>query len=120
RDLRSLAVEAGRKCFENGQVQADQIESFFLGNFAGPSFVGQNHLAPYVSTAMGINGVPATRVEAACASSGSAFYHGWTEVAAGVRDIVMIAGVEKMTSQTTARTSEILAEAGDCSGEMKA
>src|SRR5581483_2046904 len=35
-------------------------------------------------------------------------------------DLVMIAGVEKMTSQTTARVSEILAEAGDCSGEMKA
>jgi acetyl-CoA C-acetyltransferase len=120
RDLRSLAVEAGQKALADANVKPAQIESFFLGNFAGPSFVGQNHLAPYVSTAIGINGVPSTRVEAACASSGSAFYHGWTEVAAGVRDIVMIVGVEKMTSQTTARTSEILAEAGDCSGEMKA
>ncbi len=120
RDLRSLAVEAGQKALANANVRPAQIESFFLGNFAGPSFVGQNHLAPYVSTALGIQGVPATRVEAACASSGSAFYHGWTEVAAGVRDLVMIVGVEKMTSQTTARTSEILAEAGDCSGEMKA
>ena len=120
RDLRSLAVEAGQRSLAKANVRPAQIESFFLGNFAGPSFVGQNHLAPYVSTAIGINGVPATRVEAACASSGSAFYHGWTEVAAGVRDIVMVVGVEKMTSQTTARTSEILAEAGDCSGEMKA
>src|SRR5207302_3635095 len=108
------------KCLANGHMSPAQIESFYLGNFAGPSFVGQNHLAPYVSMALGVKGVPATRIEAACASSGSAFYHGWTEVAAGVRDIVMIAGVEKMTSQTTARTSEILAEAGDCSGEMKA
>ena len=120
RDLRSLAVEAGQKALDNANVNPGQVESFFLGNFAGPSFVGQNHLAPYVSTALGITGVPATRVEAACASSGSAFIHGWTEVVAGVRDIVMVVGVEKMTSQTTARVSEILAEAGDCSGEMKA
>ena len=120
RDLRSLAVEAGEKALKNGHVRPDQIESFYLGNFAGPSFVGQNHLAPYVSTALGIQGVPSTRIEAACASSGSAFFHGWAEVAAGINDIVMIAGVEKMTSQPTARVSQILAEAGDCSGEMKA
>jgi acetyl-CoA C-acetyltransferase len=120
RDLRSLAVEAGEKALKNGAVRPDQIESFYLGNFAGPSFVGQNHLAPYVSTALGIQGVPSTRIEAACASSGSAFFHGWAEVAAGINDIVMVAGVEKMTSQPTARVSQILAEAGDCSGEMKA
>jgi len=120
RDLRSLATEAGRKCLASAQLAPRAIESFFLGNFAGPSFVGQNHLAPYVSTAIGIRGVPATRIEAACASSGSAFYHAWTEVAAGIHDIVMVVGVEKMTSQSTARVSEILAAAGDCSGEMKA
>jgi acetyl-CoA C-acetyltransferase len=120
RDLRSLAVEAGQRCLQNGRVALAQVESFYLGNFAGPAFVGQNHLAPYVSTALGILGVPATRIEAACASSGSAFFHAWTEVAAGVYDIVMVVGVEKMTSQPTARVSEILAEAGDCAGEMKA
>ncbi len=120
RDLRSLAVEAGQKALKDGGVAPDQIESFYLGNFAGPSFVGQNHLAPFVSTALGIHGVPSTRIEAACASSGSAFFHAWAEVAAGINDIVMVAGVEKMTSQPTARVSEILAEAGDCSGEMKA
>lgn len=118
--MRSLAIEAGEKALKDGGVRTNQIESFFLGNFAGPSFVGQNHLAPYVSTALGIQGVPATRIEAACASSGSAFFHGWAEVAAGINDIVMVAGVEKMTSQPTARVSQILAEAGDCSGEMKA
>ncbi len=120
RDLRSLAVEAGEKCLRNAQPQPAQVESFYLGNFAGPSFVGQNHLAPYVSTALGITGVPSTRIEAACASSGSAFFHAWTEVAAGVYDVVMVVGVEKMTSQPTARVSQILAGAGDCSGEMKA
>ena len=88
RDLRSLAVEAGEKCLKNAAVSPGQIESFYLGNFSGPSFVGQNHLAPFVSTALGITGVPSTRIEAACASSGSAFFHGWAEVAAGINDIV--------------------------------
>jgi len=120
RDLRSLAVEAGEKCLKNGQVSPSQVEAFYLGNFAGPSFTGQNHLAPYISTALGIRDVPATRFEAACASSGSAFFHAFSAVASGLYDCVMVAGVEKMTSQPTARVTEILAGAGDCADEIKA
>ena len=120
RDLRSLAVEAGQKCLASANVKPAQIEAFYLGNFAGPSFVGQNHLAPYVAGAMGITGVPATRFEAACASSGSAFYHAVMAVAAGIHDLVLISGVEKMTSQPTPRVAEILAGAGDSTGEVRA
>src|SRR5260221_7717466 len=120
RDLRGLAVEAGEKCLQDAHTVPSQVEAFFLGNFAGPSFVGQNHLAPYISNALGIHEVPATRIEAACASSGSAFFHAVSAVAAGLYEVVLVAGVEKMTSQPTARVTEILASAGDCSGEIKA
>ncbi len=120
RDLRSLAVEAGQKALEDAHVTPAQIEAFYLGNFAGPSFVGQNHLAPYVSNAIGLHGVPATRFEAACASSGAAFFQAVSSVAAGIYDIVMVNGVEKMTSQTTPRVTEILAAAGDVGGEVRA
>jgi acetyl-CoA C-acetyltransferase len=120
RDLRSLALEAGDKCLKNGHVSPSQVEAFYLGNFAGPSFTGQNHLAPYISTALGIRDVPATRFEAACASGGTAFFHAFSAVAAGIYDCVLVLGVEKMTSQSTARVTEVLASAGDCSGEMKA
>jgi acetyl-CoA C-acetyltransferase len=120
RDLRSLAVEAGEKCLQNGHVKPSQVEAFYLGNFAGPSFTGQNHLAPYISTALGIHEVPATRFEAACASSGSAFFHAVSGVGSGLYDLVMVLGVEKMTSQPTPRVTEILASAGDCSGEIRA
>jgi acetyl-CoA C-acetyltransferase len=119
-DIRALAVRAGEKCLANARVPRQKIESFYLGNFAGPAFVGQNHLAPYVSMALGIEGVPATRVEAACASSGSAFFHAWAELASGIYDLVMVVGVEKMTSQPTARVTEILASAGDLTGEIRA
>jgi acetyl-CoA C-acetyltransferase len=120
RDLRSLAVEAGEKCLADGHVSPSQVEAFYLGNFAGPSFVGQNHLAPYIAGAMGINGVACTRFEAACASSGSAFFHAVSAVAAGLYDVVLVIGVEKMTSQTTPKVTEILASAGDTCGEVRA
>ncbi|BDC52015.1 acetyl-CoA acetyltransferase [Bryobacterales bacterium F-183] len=120
RDLRSLAVEAGTRCLEDANAQASQVEAFYLGNFAGPSFVGQNHLAPYVAGAMGITGVPATRFEAACASSGSAFYHAVMAISAGIHDTALVVGVEKMTSQPTPKVAEILAGAGDSMGEVRA
>jgi acetyl-CoA C-acetyltransferase len=119
-DLRSLAVEAGQKCLADAHVSPSQVEAYYLGNFAGPSFVGQNHLAPYIAGAMGITGVPCTRFEAACASSGSAFYHAVSSVAAGLNDVALVAGVEKMTSQTTPKVTEILAGAGDTCGEVRA
>src|ERR1700736_1153294 len=120
RTLRSLAVEAGEKCMENAGVSPSQIEAFYLGNFAGPSFVGQNHLAPYIAGSLGLTGVPCTRFEAACASGGSAFFHAVSNVAAGLNDIVLVAGVEKMTSQSTPRVTEILAGAGDMAVEGRA
>ncbi len=120
RDLRSLAVEAGQKCIQDANVSPSKVEAFYLGNFAGPSFVGQNHLAPYIAGAMGITGVPATRFEAACASSGAALFHAVSAVGAGLYDVVLVGGVEKMTSQPTPKVTEILAGAGDMCGEGRA
>jgi acetyl-CoA C-acetyltransferase len=120
RDLRSLAAEAIEQALEDAHLAAATVEAFYLGNFAGPSFVGQNHLAPYVGTAVGFESIPCTRLEDACASSGSAFFHAWQSVAAGIYDAVVVAGVEKMTSQSTPRVTEILAGAGDMAGEGRA
>ncbi|HUA20533.1 MAG TPA: thiolase domain-containing protein [Bryobacteraceae bacterium] len=120
RDLRSLAVEAGQKALEDGHAKPSQVEAFYLGNFAGPGFTGQNHLAPYIAEGIGITGVPATRFEAACASSGSAFFHAVSAVAAGLYDVLLVGGVEKMTSQPTPKVTEILAGAGDLCGEVRA
>src|SRR6202167_4047290 len=120
RDLRSLAVEAGLACLADAGVSASKVEAFYLGNFAAPSFVGQNHLAPYIAGAMGVEHVPCTRFEAACASSGSAFFHAVSSVAAGVYDLVLVGGGEEMTSQSTPKVTEILAGAGDMCGEGRA
>ena len=116
RDLRSLAVESITKCLHNSNLAPAAVQAFYLGNFAGPQFVGQNHLAPYVAGAAGLEGIPATRFEAACASSGAAFFHAWMAVASGMYDTVLVTGVEKMTSQSTPKVTEILAGAGSGCG----
>ena len=119
-DVLSLSLQACGKAMTDARVEAPSLEALYLGNFAAPGFTGQNHLAPFVSSSLGAPGIPATRFEAACASSGSAFFHAWSAVAAGVYDLVLVCGVEKMTSQTTPKVTEILAGAGDLGGEVKA
>ena len=118
RGLKELAVEAIEACLKDAGRERGEIEAVYVGNFDGPSFTGQNHVAPYVAGAAGIHGVPATRFEAACASGGSALFHAVQAVASGVYSNVLVCGVEKMTSQTTARVAQILAGAGDAELEL--
>jgi len=120
RSIQDLAREAGLQCLQAAGAAPEQVEALYLGNFAGPSFVGQNHLAPYVGSALGLGNAPCTRFEAACASSGAAFYHAYGAIAGGLYDVVLVIGVEQMTAQTTARTTEILASAGDVRDEVRA
>ena len=120
RTIVDLAAEGASSALYSGGIERDRVEALYLGNFAGPSFTGQNHLAPAVGAKLGLAGVPCTRFEAACASSGAAFAHAWAAVAGGLIDLALIVGVEQMTTQTTERTTEILASAGDTYGEVKA
>ncbi len=113
RSLKDLAVEAIAACLLDAGKSSSDVEAVYVGNFDAPSFTGQNHLAPFIAGAAGIHGVPATRFEAACASGGSALFHAMQAVASGTYENVLVCGVEKMTSQTTARVAQILAGAGD-------
>ena len=120
RDLRALALESGHKALADCGIDPGRVEAFYLGNFAGPQVCGQSHLAPYIAAEMGITGTPATRIEAACASGGSAFFHAVCAVAAGFYDVVLVTGVEIMTCHAAPRATEILASAADCHKEVKA
>ncbi len=120
RSLKDLAVDAIQACLLDASKMPADVEAVYVGNFDSPAFTGQNHLAPYIAGAAGIHRVPATRFEAACASGGSALFHAAQAVGSGIYDHVLVCGVEKMTSQTTARVAQILAGAGDAELESSA
>jgi acetyl-CoA C-acetyltransferase len=74
-------------------------------------FVNQEHLGAVMADYLGVNPIPATRVESACASGGVAFRQAFLEVASGASDIVLAGGVEKMTDG--ADVTDVLAAAAD-------
>lgn len=109
--LRDLHTEAALNAINNAGV--DHLDSLYVGCMSGGLFVGQEHLASMLTDYMGMRGLPATRVEAACASGGMAIRSAFIEVASGISDIVMASGVEKMTDCSGDEATQALATAAD-------
>ncbi|MCX8151284.1 MAG: thiolase domain-containing protein [Candidatus Bathyarchaeota archaeon] len=88
------------------------IKAVFVGHM-GESYEHQGHMGSTAADWGGLIGIPATRTEAACASSGVALRSGIYAVLSGLADVVLVGGVEKMTHRTTAEVTEYLAMASD-------
>ncbi len=111
KSLRDIFVEAALLAMDDAGV--DHIDSLYVGSMTPGLFVGQEHLASLLADYLGQCPIPAARVESACASGGLAVRMGWMEVAAGVSDIVMVGGVEKMLDVDGAGATFALASAAD-------
>jgi acetyl-CoA C-acetyltransferase len=119
RSLKSLIAEAGKKALLDAKIDASMVQAFYLGNFAATGFNNQNHVAAYAASAIGLPNIPATRTEAACASSGAALREAVIAVASGLYDFVLVGGVEKMNAVDTPKVTECLAQAADWETEAK-
>jgi len=107
--IKDIFVEAALKAIEDAGV--DHIDSMYVGAMSSGLFVGQEHLGAVMADYLGVNPIPATHVESACASGGAAFRQAFFEVASGASEIVLASGVEKMTDG--ADVTEVLATAAD-------
>jgi acetyl-CoA C-acetyltransferase len=115
-----ISVEAGKKAMEDAGIGPEDIEALYLGNYGGSDFINQNHLAPYVGSALGLGvHVACTHIENACASGGSAVREGILAINSGIARIVLVIGVEKMNTVTTPMVTEFLAKAGDWENEVR-
>jgi len=109
--LRDIFVEAALAAI--GDAGVDKIDSMYVGCMTSGLFAGQEHLASIMSDYLGRSGIPATRVESACASGGVAFRQGLIDVASGMNDVVLVGGVEKMTDVSGDGATYALATAAD-------
>ena len=109
--LRSIWAEAAVAALDDAGV--DTVDLITVGCMSPGLFVGQEHLASMVADQLGMAGVPAARVESACASGGLALRTGFAEVAAGLADLVLVTGVEKMTDVDGADATFALGTAAD-------
>ncbi|MEW6722178.1 MAG: thiolase domain-containing protein [Candidatus Micrarchaeota archaeon] len=116
--FRDLVVKAGVAAIEDAGIPGEKIDAGFVGTMASGRLVGQEHIGGLLADYMGLNPVPITRVEGACASGALALRQGVMAVASGHHDVVVVGGVEKMTDLGVNTVSDILGGAGDQEWEL--
>jgi acetyl-CoA C-acetyltransferase len=85
-----LLVEACYEAYEDAGIEPKDIQAAWFGT------VGSFSTGQPLATATKLNYIPITRVENACATGTDAFRNAAYAVAAGIYDIVLVAGVEKL------------------------
>ncbi|MFW5903146.1 MAG: thiolase domain-containing protein [Halolamina sp.] len=118
RTLFAEAFSAARESVDAGLDPA-AIEEAYVGTLG----VGGRQLglsAPAVTEHVGLDGVPSTRIENACAASGTAFRQAVLSVRAGAADVALAGGVEVMTDMSGERTRYWLGVSGETEWERTA
>lgn len=111
KSLRDLFVEAALAAVDDSGV--DHIDAMYVGCMSSGLFNAQEHIGPMLAEYLGVTPIPATRVESACASGGLSFRQAYMDVAGGFNDVVLAAGVEKMTDVDGADATFALSTAAD-------
>ena len=115
RSLRHLAGDAVLAALKDAGVET--VGALYVGNMLSGLLTGQEHLGALIADFVGLRGIEAVKVEAACGSGAAALRQGYAAVAGGLHDLVVVCGVEKMTDTVNAETTTGLVMAADADYE---
>lgn len=115
RSVRHIAYDAVSAAMADAGIET--ADALFVGNMLSGSLLSQEHLATLIADFCGLRGIEAAKIEAACASAAAALRIGTMAVASGMHDVVIVAGVEKMTDTAGRDTTAGLATAADAEYE---
>ena len=87
-----LAAESIILALDDADLSMGDMEAFYCGNIKEVNrMVGQKTLQ-----LIGQTGIPIVNCTNACATGATAFREGWMSIKAGIHDVVLVSGVEKM------------------------
>ena len=118
RTLFAEAFSAALKSVDAG-LNPESVDEAYVGTLG----VGGRQLglsAPAVTEHVGLDGIPSTRIENACAASGTAFRQAALAVRAGGADLALAGGVEVMTDMSGEETRYWLGVSGETEWERTA
>ena len=102
-----LAQEVGAALFRAvPALRADDVDSLFVGAAEPERFAFQSHVAPRAAEQMGLKPHRILqRTELACASGQSAIRSAYAAIAAGLSDVAVAVGIEKMNIPSMAEAN---------------
>jgi acetyl-CoA acetyltransferase len=99
KSIKDLAAETVVPCLKEANLDKNTIQALWFANSGWGYAKGQDSIRAQVSMRpLGIEAIPMTNVENACAGGSTAFHHAWLGVASGLYDITMAVGAEKLYS----------------------
>lgn len=109
--LQELAFEAVSEALKDADLAQEDIDISFVGCVGTRSY--ELMPAVVVNEYCGFSGKGPLRVEAACATGSAAVYSAFSSIKAGIAEIAIAIGVEKMTEVDTATSAAIGGRAGN-------
>jgi len=104
RSIKSLTHEAVKAALEDAGISKDLIEAAWFSNSSWGYFSGQHSIRGEVALReMGIQRIPITNVENACASASTALNNACLAVKAAAYECVLAVGAEKMYHEDRAK-----------------
>ena len=99
---RDLIWEAGKACFDSMPgVKPRDVEGLVVGSVMPERTAFQSHISSLAAEALGIRpSALSARTEHMCASGTVGIRYAYAFIAAGLADLVMVLGVEKLTAPT--------------------
>jgi acetyl-CoA acetyltransferase len=114
RGLKSIGTEAVEAALADAGIEASQLEAAWVGNAAAGLITGQECIrGQVVLRSMGIGRIPVINVENACASASTALHQASAMVSAGLYDLVLALGVEKLYHEDKRRSFSAFSGAVD-------
>ncbi len=89
-----MVAAAGRLAMKDAGVEPSRIEAAWLGTYLPNNGLGK--AGSTIADPLHLHGIPITRVENFCATGMDAFRNASLAVAAGMYDVVLVLGCEKM------------------------
>jgi acetyl-CoA acetyltransferase len=103
RDVRDMAHEAVNLSLEDAGIKKEDLEAAFFSNTFWGMFSNQHSIRGQVALRlMGIGAIPVTNVENACAGASTALHMAYTGIRAGMYDVAIAIGSEKITNPNKA------------------
>jgi len=97
KSIKQMSAEAWQALRQDVQVDTKDIEAAWFSNSGWGMSQGQHCIRGQVALApLGIQGIPITNAENACAGASSAVHGAWTAVKAGLYDVTLAIGAEKV------------------------
>ncbi|MEM3564615.1 MAG: thiolase domain-containing protein [Candidatus Jordarchaeaceae archaeon] len=119
KSLTDLMVESSLRAISDANASESDFDAVYVGNMFSGEFNRMTGIASVLADRLNLLPAAADKIENGPASGGSAIKEGFQAIASGISNLVLVVGVEKMTSIPNPKVSSSVATLTHPTAEYK-